>query len=504
MQAALRTHPALTSFPTPKPDILAPPDLTQTTGTGELLRFPGVQNAIETDFIVLPCDLVSELEGSRLYQQWMTLNPLSTSSQPTKRKGGLGMFYPTYGLEGISNKKDETDFIATIPLTDPVVPPPQGSLREDIEHLVMAMPTDTLNDKLDEDKGIFKLRQQLTRKYGRVKLKTKHRDAHVYIFPKWVKDFVARNERFDSISEDVLGWWAKAQWQPGLAERLEMDSVLEEEDDGKSRVDGSPTDDENVDAAALSSTKVSLVEERPSITAFASRLGTSRPEVKKPVAVPPLLAYVQPALVTPTKISESTSLRPFIRRVDTTAALLNVSLYLAKQTSPSNPLSHEHRVHPTATVGPQTRVAQEDSLVAENVTIGSRANIKETVVGAGCEIGNNVRLTRCLLMEGAVVGDGVTMSGCVIGRRARVEGMKPAEPAESIETGEGEKKKRKGKDAGDDDERTKLTDCEVAPNFVVEVGTEAKGEKMMAFDTDESIEDLDEEEETDDDEYEDS
>ncbi|KAI7302586.1 hypothetical protein KC315_g16061, partial [Hortaea werneckii] len=41
------------------------------------------------------------------------------------------------------------------------------------------------------------------------------------------------------------------------------------------------------------------------------------------------------------------------------------------------------------------------------------------------------------------------------------------------------------------DGKTRLTDCEIAPNFVVEAGTEAKGEKLMAFDT----EDLSEEEE---------
>ncbi|KAI6816462.1 hypothetical protein KC342_g15457, partial [Hortaea werneckii] len=48
----------------------------------------------------------------------------------------------------------------------------------------------------------------------------------------------------------------------------------------------------------------------------------------------------------------------------------------------------------------------------------------------------------------------------------------------------------KGGDGGDGEEgKTRLTDCEIAPNFVVEAGTEAKGEKLMAFDT----EDLSEE-----------
>jgi translation initiation factor eIF-2B subunit gamma len=198
--------------------------------------------------------------------------------------------------------------------------------------------------------------------------------------------------------------------------------------------------------------------------------------------MPDLLAYVQPA---PT----ATSPQALIRRVDNSHALLNISLYLAKQQA--HQLSHGHKVHPTAILAQQARVSQEDSLVAENVKIGMRSNIKESVIGANCDIGANARLTRCLLMEGVTVGDGVQLTGCIIGRRARIEGMKPRERA--AEGAEGEKKKT-GK-MGDQDDRTKLTECEVAPNFVVEAGTEAKGEKMMPFDT----EDMDDLEDDDDD-----
>ncbi|KAI7346430.1 hypothetical protein KC354_g14267, partial [Hortaea werneckii] len=51
--------------------------------------------------------------------------------------------------------------------------------------------------------------------------------------------------------------------------------------------------------------------------------------------------------------------------------------------------------------------------------------------------------------------------------------------------------RKKGGEGDGEDGKTRLTDCEIAPNFVVEAGTEAKGEKLMAFDT----EDLSEEDE---------
>ena len=53
-----------------------------------------------------------------------------------------------------------------------------------------------------------------------------HRDAHIYVFPTWVMDMINQNEHFDSIGEDVVGWWAKAGWQEGLADKLGLREIL--------------------------------------------------------------------------------------------------------------------------------------------------------------------------------------------------------------------------------------------------------------------------------------
>lgn len=481
LETALARDPSLTSLPNPKPEILAPKDLTQTTGTGELLRLPEVQKAITDDFVILPCDLVSELDGARMLELWMQLNPLALSAKNGEKKGGLSVWYPTYGLEGISTKKDETDFLATVALEKPAVPPPASSLRTGVERIVMNMPTDTLNDKIEEDKGFLRLRQSLVRKYGSVKMRMKYRDAGFYVFPKWIKDFAAANDRFDSLSEDLLGWWAKAGWQGDeLAAKLGLPGVL-----GDKPVDGEDMDgeqDDTVDPSTLSTTKSAAPAVRP---AFASRVKDKAITPPPATIIPPLHAYVHPA--PPPLDSTTVKPSPLIRRIDTSAQLLTISLYLAKQPPSTHALSHAQKIHPTASLGQQARVAEPDCLVAENVTIGARANIKESVIGANCEVGAYSRLTRCLLMEGAVVGEGVTLTGCIVGRRARVEGLKPKTEASGGGEGGGEgegKKKGKGRNQDDEEERTKLTDCEVAPKFVVEAGTEAKGEKFMAFDDD--------------------
>lgn len=483
-----------------------------------------MQKATTGDFVVLPCDLISEVEGSKIVQQWLTLNPLSVSAKTGQHKSGMGVFYPTQGLEGISHKKDETDFIATVALPQPPVPAPSGSLRPDVEELVTSMPTDTLRDLIEEDSSkSLKIRQSLLAKHGRVKIKTKHRDAHVYIFPRWVKELAARNEKFDSISEDVLGWWAKAAWQDGLGSKLGLDEIL-----GDKGAESSTEDDlaagEEIDISNMSSTKSSKqtvsLNPNAAATVFASRVKnptttsstTSSSDQTTTTNPPPFLAYIQPSL--PPTVTTPTPSHPLIRRIDTSTALLAASLHLAKQAPQTHPLAHDHKIHPTASVGPQSRISAEDSLVAENVKIGMRCNIKETIVGPNCEIGANARLTRCLLMDGCVVGDGVVLTGCVLGRRVRIEGIRAVEqPSSENSVPEGDKekatpkpKKKKGAnaDADGEDDRTKLTDCEVAPGFVVEAGTVCKGEKLMAFDTEGDFEgDFDEDDDDDDDEMDD-
>ena len=61
--AALAQNPYLTSLPSPTPDLLAPADLEHTTPTAELLRLPEIQAVIESDFLLLPCDLVCDISG---------------------------------------------------------------------------------------------------------------------------------------------------------------------------------------------------------------------------------------------------------------------------------------------------------------------------------------------------------------------------------------------------------------------------------------------------------
>lgn len=218
--------------------------------------------------------------------------------------GGLGVWYETKGETVV--KGEETDFIATSPLEPGAVPPSKASLLNNVSKLVYSVPTDTLND-ITEAKKSLPIRHAMIQEHPRIRMLSSHRDAHIYVFPAWVLDMIKLNDHMDSIGEDVIGWWAKAGWQKGLAEKLSLDSVFfppvtSESDDNL--LDNDPEHDK-IDFTNLSTT-------------YTSDLRPKQLDSKPEVVVPQILAYIHPKA------------GKLIRRVDTAPLLLSVSLQLAK------------------------------------------------------------------------------------------------------------------------------------------------------------------------------
>lgn len=364
---------------------------------------------------------------------------ISESEGP--HSGGLGVWYQTKTETPI--KGQETDFIATTPLAASTTAP-RDSLTSSMSKLVYSTPSDSLNDLMEEKKG-FPMRHGLIRQHPRIQMRTTHRDAHVYIFPRWILDFIKENDRLDSIGEDVIGWWAKASWQTGLAQKLGFDTIFSPKEKDKAETDSthgdssSPvdTDPEPFRGGAADSPK-------PHTSAAGLSSSTSTNDI-----VPPILAYIHP----------SKPAAPLVRRVDTAQLLLNISLQLAKLPSveeaeargeTASPFAHTKKVMYPEGVKGRTTITRPDSLVGENVMVDEKVSIKETVVGANCQIKEGAKLFQCLLMDGVVVGKGCKLTRCILGKRSEI---------------------------GDN---CTLTDCEVQENLLVEAKTEDKNAKLMS------------------------
>ncbi|KAL4873797.1 hypothetical protein BDV12DRAFT_159635 [Aspergillus spectabilis] len=490
LEAALSQNPHLTSLPSPSPSVLAPADLTLTTGTAELLRLPEVQACIKSDFLLLPCDLICDIPGESLLEAWMvsqsalggstlaggwnTNGPktIGMGGEAGGRRGGLAVYYQTRGREE-SVKGEVTDFVATAPLEQdeaPAAPHPTdgpAGLRFGLSKLVLSMPMDTVKEKMEEDKGLL-IRHSLVKKHAKVKMLTSYRDAHAYVFPYWVKEHALLNEQFESVSEDLVGWWAKTDWQTGLGEKLRMNEIFRQ-----SRTTGLDDEslEEEIDIKAMSTTKAGAGEshdasipEAPIEFQFASRVKTSGSDsgIESPnkgkLTIPPVLAYMHSSLPS----------APLIRRVDTSALLLSVSLRLAKLESieeagkvAASAFAHNQKVAYPAGVAQRCTVTKTDCLLADNVTVDEKCVIKESVIGVGCHIASGARLTRCLVMDGAVVGERCQLTGCIVGRRSKV-----------------------GRECV-------LKDCEIQDGHGVEDQTDAKNEKFMRFEGLDDADDMD-------------
>jgi translation initiation factor eIF-2B subunit gamma len=255
--AALNTNPHLTGLPLPKPDLLAPKGLDQNTGTAQIFRLEEVRNVIKGNFIVLPCDIICELGGEHLVESWMVreatlkgvTGSLDSKSEPFSQMGGLGVWYDTQGENII--KGEETDFLATSLLEGSATPSRAIPLLKQVSNLVISMPTDTLQEVTEKHKTL-PIRQSLFRSHSRVRMLSKHRDAHIYLFPAWVLDMINRNDHMDSVGEDVIGWWAKARWQDGLAKKLNLHETF---GINTPELDTETVFEEEVDYATLSTTR---------------------------------------------------------------------------------------------------------------------------------------------------------------------------------------------------------------------------------------------------------
>ncbi|KAI1135831.1 nucleotide-diphospho-sugar transferase [Hypoxylon sp. FL0543] len=446
---ALNTNPFLTGLPHPRPDLVAPQDLDLNTGTAEILRLPEIRELVTSDFVVLPCDLVCELGGDKLLQSWMvkavSLPDLLGDGEPPYCNGGLGVWYETKTATPI--KGEETDFIITAPMPTPTLPMSKDSLLPHLSYLTYSMPKDSLNDLIDEKKS-FPIRHGLLRSHPKLKMLTTHRDAHIYILPKWILDFIQENERLETIGEDVIGWWAKANWETGLSAKLGLKRVIEgrretsEADKsahgGVGRTDSSPPNSPFVTQEHYETSPPAGFHKRQNDGLL------SKPTES---TTPPILAYIHP----------NREDAPLLRRVDTAQLLLAISLQLAKLPSVeeagldnASPFAHAKKVAYPEGVKPRTTITRQDSLIADNVMVEEKTSIKESVIGANCQIKEGAKLFQCLLMDGVVVGKGCKLTRCILGKRSEV--------------GEG----------------STLTDCEVQENLLVEPRTEDKDSKLMS------------------------
>lgn len=425
IQTAMNTNPHLTRLPHPRASIVSPPGLDQTTGTAKLLTFKEIYNTVKGDFVVLPCDLICSVSPEKVIQAWTSsvINPVGSlrvkrllSGETIQQNGGFCMWYDT---KVTPVKGEETDFGVFAPLPSQTHPCPKGFLMPHMSQLVTTMPADSFSDMMEERRALL-IRTGLMRSHPKIRLTTSLRDAHFYIFPRWILDVAENNSSLETIGEDLMGWWAKAEWQPGLARKMRIPEVLQEHDQKTPR----PRD--------YASPIPSPAAEQQSPAEGPCDMYRFPHDESAPV-IPPIIAYTHPFDEAPEAI---------VRRADTSRLLLQVSLELAKLPSieegGKSPLAHAKKIAFPEGVQSRTTITTANSLIEGGVIVEQKTSIQQSVIGANCIISEGVKLLRCVVMDGVTVGRYCRLTGCILGRRSIIK------------------------------EGVTLTDCEVQENLIIE------------------------------------
>ncbi|KAI8079620.1 nucleotide-diphospho-sugar transferase [Gilbertella persicaria] len=161
--------------------------------TADVLR--AIKDKIDRDFIVVPCDLITELNPREFMDAHRVHDPTFSA-----------LFYEP-GLTDSSKDDDLLPYVGIDPTQNALV---YKATRSE-----------------DDD---FSMRLSLLNKFPRVRVHTDLQDAHLYIFKRWVIDLVADKPKVTSISKDLIPLLVKCQYQKPLVEREAIEQYMTHND----------------------------------------------------------------------------------------------------------------------------------------------------------------------------------------------------------------------------------------------------------------------------------
>ncbi|KAF9430289.1 hypothetical protein BGZ94_007558 [Podila epigama] len=325
------------------------------TGTADALAL--IKDKINTDFIVMSCDLLTDLIPHQFLDTHRSEDPTVTALffEPNKGEGGPS---------GSSKIKDVTQYVGI-----------------DASNSQLAY----LNNSDVMDAEEFSLRMSLLSQHPVLNITRLLQDGHLYVFKRWVIDLisvVSQKRNMASIKEHVLPLLVKSQHQKVLADREGVTKVVE------AAMAANPNTQKL--ALALSTTQASTTETMNGARdEEANNKSGKASEWKSPIKCK---AFVVPKDV-------------YCGRANSIPNYFEVNRYYTKITNKVR--------NPGATNQVQTQVGA-DSLIGEETKIGDRSSVKKSTIGNNCTIGKNVKIVNSIVMDNAVIEDNVKLEGCII------------------------------------------------------------------------------------------
>ncbi|KAF8929587.1 nucleotide-diphospho-sugar transferase [Dissophora ornata] len=336
------------------------------TGTADALAL--IKDKIQTDFIVISCDLLTSLIPHQFLDVHRSEDPTVTALffEPNKGEGG-----PC----GSSKVKEVTQYVGI------------DASNSQLVYL-------NNSDAMDSDE--FSLRTSLLAKHPVTNISRLLQDAHLYVFKRWVIDLIAEvsNKRtMASIKEHVLPLLVKSQHQRVLADREGVTKAVE---------------------AALST--------HPSTQKLALSLSTTQaPETEDGKGREWKSLVNCKAFVLPKEI--------YCGRANTIPNYFEINRYYTKITdkerNPGATSQVQTQVGADSLIGDDTKIGDRSSVkkstIGSHITIGKNVKIVNSIVMDHAIIEDNVKIEGCIICSGSKVCEKSTLRDCEVGGGFRVE-----------------------------------------------------------------------------------
>lgn len=155
-------------------------------GTAESLRT--LRPLIKSDFLVMGCDLITDIPPHMLINAHRTLNSSMTA-----------FFFDSANLENVDRvNKEDAEIVGIQDMTSRL--------------LITLRKSDLQDDEIN-------LRRSLMNTFPLIHLHSKLRDGHLYIFKNWVIDLVVKNKLISSIKNDLVPLLLLCQHRDAIAAR---------------------------------------------------------------------------------------------------------------------------------------------------------------------------------------------------------------------------------------------------------------------------------------------
>ncbi|KAI8881201.1 nucleotide-diphospho-sugar transferase, partial [Backusella circina FSU 941] len=319
--------------------------------TAEALR--SIKDKIDRDFIVLPCDLITELNPRDILDAHRLHDPTFTA-----------LFYEPNSAEGT---KDD-DLLPYVGI--------------DATKNALVYKADRSED---ED---FSMRMSLLNKFPRVRVYTNLQDAHLFIFKRWVLDVLEDKESITSISKDLIPMLIKCQYQKKLVEREGIDKYAANFDN-------------------LLATALSLSTTQSSEAAASSKTGKISRVFNGPVT-----SYVYVCRDGFSGRGNTLSSYGELNRYVTKQGASITRVPSSAEVAPKTQVGNDSVIGESTKIDEKSSVKK--SSVGNHCVIGKNVKIINSVIMDHVVIGDNAKIEGCIICNDAKILEKVMMKDCEV------------------------------------------------------------------------------------------